>query len=111
MERAEHKRDHVTLTPMPELTPSMRDDLARAVHMLKAAGCSAVYLFGSVASGTYHDGSDIDLAVSGCTPERYFSLLGSLLGELEHPVDLVDLDAPDTFAARLRHSGTLVQIG
>lgn len=67
-------------------------DIKRAVQILTEGGCAEIHVFGSVADGKAREGSDLDLAVRGCPPERFFPLLGRLLAELEHSVDLVDLD-------------------
>jgi uncharacterized protein len=37
-----------------------------------------IILFGSLAKGTFHRDSDIDLAVAGLPPEQYFSALAAL---------------------------------
>jgi len=37
-----------------------------------------VYLFGSLAEGFFHEGSDIDLAVEGLGPHLYFKALAEL---------------------------------
>lgn len=87
-----------------------RKDIDRAVQILKEAGCTEVYLFGSVASGETHAKSDIDLAVRGCPPDRFFHTLGRLMIELNHSVDLVDLDEPGIFVRYLLDSGELVRI-
>ncbi|PDW05105.1 nucleotidyltransferase family protein [Candidatus Viridilinea mediisalina] len=86
-------------------------NLARAVAILKAGGCQEVYLFGSTATGTRHVGSDLDFAVRGCPPHAFFQLLGQLLSELEHPVDLVDLDLSSPFVEALLSSEELVYLG
>lgn len=86
-------------------------DVTRAVAILKAAGCTQVFLFGSLASGRVTEGSDIDLAIRGCPEGSFFQLLGKLLLELNHSVDLVNLDRPDPFARFLETKGGLLQIG
>jgi predicted nucleotidyltransferase len=44
-------------------------------------GVKAVYIFGSVRGDTpFHEGSDIDIAVEGLPPERYFEALRALGG-------------------------------
>jgi len=86
-------------------------DVRRAVEILKEAGCTHVYLFGSLTAGKVREGSDIDLAVRGCRNEGFFHLWGRLLLELDHPVDLVDLDSEDPFARYLEDKGRLLQIG
>ncbi|OGG52760.1 MAG: hypothetical protein A3F84_10035 [Candidatus Handelsmanbacteria bacterium RIFCSPLOWO2_12_FULL_64_10] len=88
-----------------------REDIDRAVRILKGEGCSEVFLFGSGAEGKAQDGSDLDLAVRGCPQGRFFHLLGRLLLELAHPVDLVNLDTQDAFAQYLQKEGALLRIG
>jgi predicted nucleotidyltransferase len=88
-----------------------QEDINRAVKILKEGGCTEIYLFGSGVTGKVRNGSDIDLAVRGCPQGHFFHLLGRLLWELDHPADLVDLDAPDAFAQYLQKEGVLLRIG
>jgi predicted nucleotidyltransferase len=96
--------------PIP-LPQTYQQDVNRAVEILRQAGCTHIFLFGSLTAGKVKDGSDIDLAVRGCPKGRFFQVLGTLLMEVNHPVDLVDLDKPDPFARYLEEKGELVQIG
>jgi len=89
---------------------SFQEDLRRAIQVLKDGRCSEVFLFGSGAAGRIRERSDIDLAIRGCPPDDFFHLLGQLFWELDRPVDLVDLDAPDPFAQYLQKKGELVRI-
>ena len=77
------------LDKIPEI---FKMDLERAIQILKSEGCKEVFLFGSLAEGTQTANSDIDLAVQGCPPDKFFHLLGKLLIELVHPVDLSSLN-------------------
>ncbi len=99
------------MTPKIQVPEVYEKDISRAVAILKAAGCSQVFLFGSLASGKVREGSDIDLAVRGCPQGSFFHLLGRLLLELDHSVDLVSLDRPDPFARYLETQGGLLQVG
>ncbi|MBI1878127.1 MAG: nucleotidyltransferase domain-containing protein [Chloroflexi bacterium] len=94
--------------PAPE---TYRRSLLRAVEILKQAGCTDVFLFGSVVTGHIKENSDIDLAVRGCPKGKFFHLLGQLLLELDHPIDLVSLDSQDAFARYLEQAGELVRVG
>lgn len=85
-------------------------DVSQAIQVLKEAGCTDIFLFGSLATGKIGDKSDIDLAVRGCPRGKFFHLLGRLLLELERPVDLVNLDRQDPFARYLEEEGELLQI-
>lgn len=84
--------------PIDQLPADYRRNIEQAVKLLKESGCTEVYLFGSLAAGAPSAQSDIDLAVRGCSPQQFFALLGRLLMDLEHPVDLVDLDSDDPLA-------------
>jgi hypothetical protein len=98
-------------TPLAAVPADIQSDITRAVAILKEGGCSAVFLFGSGAAGTFTERSDLDLAVQGCPPEAFFRLLGRLLYELDRSVDLIDLDAPDPFAQMLQREGGLQRVG
>ena len=69
-----------------------------------------MFLFGSLATGESAESSDIDLAVQGCANSQFFPILGKLMLELAHPVDLVRLDGQDPFARFLQKEGELVQL-
>ena len=85
--------------------------LEKAVAALKAAGAREVYLFGSAATGKLREGSDIDLAVSGLPPERFFEAMGDAGDILAQPLDLLDLDEPSPLAQYLREEGELRRVG
>jgi predicted nucleotidyltransferase len=88
-----------------------KEDISRAVRILKDAGCSEIFLFGSGTKGKFRERSDLDLAITGCPHGSFFQLLGKLLLELKHPVDLVKLDTKDDFALYLKKEGDLIRIG
>lgn len=90
---------------------TFREDVRRAAEILKAAGCTAVYVFGSLVKGSAGESSDLDLAVRGCPKAKFFHLWGKLHMALDHSVDLVDLDSEDPFAHYLQTHVELVQVG
>lgn len=94
-----------------QIPEKYRRDVDRAVTILREAGCSQIFVFGSLTTAETRDESDIDLAVRDCPRGRFFHLLGRLLLELEHPVDLVDLDRQNAFAHHLERVGGLLQVG
>ncbi|NLC69431.1 MAG: hypothetical protein GX754_11765 [Clostridiaceae bacterium] len=59
-------------------------------------------------SGDADENSDIDLAIRGCPIGRYFSILARLIKELDHPVDLINLDKNDDFSKLLLEEGELI---
>ena len=103
--------DVLELNERVRLPEPFQRNVRRAADMLKKAGCTGVFLFGSLATGEIRDKSDIDLAVRGCPKGQFFHLLGRLLLELDYPVDLVDLDRQDAFARHLERERELLQIG
>ena len=86
------------------------NDVIRAIEILKASGCTEIYLFGSIAKGEIRHGSDIDIAVKGCSPEQFFPVMGKLMTELEHSVDLINLDRKDDFSKYLQEEGDLLRV-
>ena len=88
-----------------------REDVARAVEICKEEGCRGVFVFGSVAAGSHRLGSDLDIGVRGCPSGHFYRLLGRLMDELTHPVDLVDLDLELRVAEFLDREGQLVRVG
>ena len=89
----------------------VRRDIARGAEILKSGGCHEVYVLGSVAEGRVGPDSDIDFAVRGCPPERFFKLQGRLLMELSRSADLIDLDIDAELAAFLEREALLVHVG
>ncbi len=92
------------------IDPSFHADLETAIRYLLSNGCSEVYLFGSLGTGTARDGSDIDIAVRGIRPEEFFKVYGELLTRLRHEVDLVDLDLQSDFGQMLVKTGSLRRV-
>jgi len=70
-------------------------------------GVGAVWLFGS-ALNDYRRARDIDLAVEGLAPERFFDFYGRLFFELSKPVDLVDLSQNPPIAGIIRENGVRI---
>ena len=91
--------------------PGYQKNIERAIKILRDAGCTDVFLFGSLATAQSHASSDIDLAIRGCPVGTFFDILGKLVLELDYPVDLIDLDQGSDFALYLEREGELVPIG
>jgi len=74
--------------------------LAKATNILKNAGCTEIYLFGSQATG-----------VKGLPPKLFFRMHSDLEEALKMPVDLVDFDYQKDFFDLLQRVGELKKIG
>lgn len=98
------------INEIKNLPTTYQQDINYAVEILKEAGCSQIFIFGSVAQGKVREGSDIDLAIRGCPKGKYFHVWGKLMKTLTHSVDLVRLDTTDPFARRLEKEGRLIQL-
>lgn len=85
--------------------------LFKAINILKNAGCSEIYLFGSQATGRAHEGSDVDLGVKGVPPAIFFRTHFELENALNMKVDLVDFDYENSFYEMLNSIGELKKIG
>ena len=71
-------------------------DKAIITDIARRYGVRGVFLFGS-SSDPAREANDIDLAVEGIAPERFFSFYGELLFGLSKPVDLIDLSTDTKF--------------
>jgi predicted nucleotidyltransferase len=88
----------------------LRQAIELAAAILQDAGADAVYLFGSIAEGPLRPDSDIDLAVTGLPPARFFQAMGRVLTILPRPLDLVDLDMDTPFTRYLKQKGKLRRV-
>ncbi len=87
------------------------ETLTIATTILKDAGCTEIYLFGSQALNIANENSDIDLGVKGLHPSLFFRVHLQLENELDMKVDLVDFDYQKSFFNLLQGIGELKKIG
>jgi len=71
-------------------------DKATIIDIARRYNVGGVLLFGSSADPN-RQADDIDLAVEGIAPEKFFSFYGDLLFSLSKPVDLIDLSSDTKF--------------
>ena len=94
--------------------PAFVDKVEIAARILRDAGATSVYVFGSVADEKEmlpgREPKDIDLAVEGLPPQVFFKALSDVCDALKFPVDLIDLDEPTLLAKRLRERGRLRRV-
>ena len=84
---------------------------ALAAGILKAAGSREVYVFGSASQGDIDSANDIDFAITGLPPERFFNTMGRVQMALPKQIDMVDLDEDNSFTRYLKDENELVRIG
>ena len=92
---------------MENLSPTSLENVAKA---LKKFGAREIYIFGSATDGTFRRNSDVDLAVSGLPPEKYFHAFSEVQRLLDRPLDLIDLDRPTLFTEYLKKKGKLRRV-
>ena len=89
---------------------SIEARIAQAAAALRNEGAKEVYLFGSAATGRMREDSDIDMAVAGLPPERFFHAMGVAGDILRSTFDLVDLDEESLFTKYLKAKGKLKRV-
>lgn len=92
------------------MTSELDELIHKAAAVLKSFGATDVYLFGSVAKGTNNEYSDIDLAVSGIPPEKFYMAIGDTFGAIKREIDIVDLDEKNPFVEYLKSHGKLQRV-
>jgi predicted nucleotidyltransferase len=92
-----------------KVSKKIQKKLATAIEYLKSMGCKEVILFGSFVDGTFNEHSDIDLAVSGIPPRKYFKAVAVLPSIINHKIDLVALDyISNDFHEKIRKEGEII---
>ncbi len=83
----------------------MGSQSARVPHEFCADLATAIHPY------EHRQPNDIDIAVTGLSGRAFLHAYGVLLGTLDHPFDLVELDASNRFSQRLRERGELERVG
>jgi predicted nucleotidyltransferase len=76
---ADHDTDHISRGKITIKPDELQQAIEQAAAILKAARADAVYLFGSAVEGPVRPESDIDLAVAGLPPARFFQAMGQTM--------------------------------
>jgi predicted nucleotidyltransferase len=82
-------------------------DKAKIEDIAQRYRVGRVLLFGSSVNDQA-DARDIDLAVEGLAPSRFFSFYADLIFSLSKPVDLVDMGRKSRFTDIIRKEGIAV---
>ena len=79
-------------------------DKATIAALARRYGAATVWLFGSSADRR-QQGRDLDLAVEGVAPARFFQFVGELMPSLSQPVDVVALEKRSKLSTLIRRDG------
>lgn len=82
----------------------LRDSIKAIAREFQVA---TVWMFGSALEDE-EAAVDIDLAVEGLAPEKFFDFYGRLFFDLPKPVDLVDLSQDPPIASIIREKGVRI---
>ncbi len=69
----------------------LKRELAKIVEISKEFGAKKIFLFGSCLEDI-ESARDIDIAVSGIKPRKFFEYYGKVSMAVEDELDIVDLD-------------------
>jgi len=79
-------------------------DKSTTATLARRYRAATVWLFGSSADRRRH-GRDLDLAVEGVAPVRFFQFVGDLMLSLSKPVDVVALEKQSKLSVQIRRDG------
>ena len=79
-------------------------DKTTIAALARRYGAGTVWLFGSNADRR-NQGRDLDLAVEGVAPARFFQFVGDLMLSLSKPVDVVAMGKKSKFNALIWRDG------
>lgn len=97
---------------LSNLPHSYKEDIKKAIQILKENGATEVFIFGSLANGKFNENSDIDIAVKGLKGQEFYKVASILMFELENQFDLIDLDDKENrFSQMLLSVGGLLKVG
>jgi len=98
------------LAEIPSSVSIDANRLRAAAEVLLKMGANEVFVFGSATCSGLRSESDIDLAVRGLPPARFFAAVSRATDELGRPVDLVDLDDLTPTVRYILGSGELIRV-
>jgi uncharacterized protein len=83
------------------------DDKSVIEELAVRYGVKRILLFGSAADPN-RSSQDIDLAVEGIAPDKFFRFYGDLIFGLSKPVDVIDLSMDNRFVSMVRRNGICI---
>ena len=97
----------ISLSSIPS---PFKEDLEAAISILHKYEVSEIFIFGSLADGTYNENSDIDIAVKGLKPELFLKAYADLSFNINKNVDLLNMDTQERFAEMLYGLKELIRV-
>ncbi|MDR1963314.1 MAG: nucleotidyltransferase domain-containing protein [Planctomycetaceae bacterium] len=88
-----------------------RKDIEIATTLLKNDGCKSIFLFGSLVTGKFHEGSDIDIGVKGLPKGKFFDTCAKVYFAVDNDIDIIDFDNEIDLYSLLNRLGEVVEIG
>jgi predicted nucleotidyltransferase len=83
-------------------------ELEKIIAISKEFGVEKILLFGSCLEDI-ESAQDIDIAVKGVKPEKFFEMYGKILGVIDSEIDLIPLeDAREHFSKRIFEKGKVI---
>jgi len=92
------------------MNAAIKSDIETAARILREEGATEVYVFGSAVHGKMRPDSDIDFAIRGLPPEKYFRTMSKVRRGISHLFDLVDLDEENPFTEYILRKGGLLRV-
>ena len=83
-------------------------ELTKIINISKEFSAEKLFLFGSCLEKV-ESAQDIDIAVKGVKPERFFEMYGKILSAVDGEIDLIPLeDVREYFAKCITERGKLI---
>lgn len=83
-------------------------ELEKIIGISREFGAEKVLLFGSCLEEV-ESAQDIDIAVKGVKPEKFFEMYGKILGVINSEIDLIPLeDTREHFSKRILEKGKVI---
>ncbi len=84
-------------------------DVKKAITILRKHGAKRIILYGSLARGDYHVGSDIDICFEGIPDKEYFRAVAECLMVIPRRISVTDLqDTYGVFRERINKEGKVL---
>lgn len=78
------------------------------VRIAREYGVRRIWLFGSSLDPSIDEPNDIDLAVEGVSPERFYEFYAKLGRALPSIIDLIDMESDDPMRHIVRDRGVVL---